>query len=140
MDVRAWNERARTATFPVVAIGSFLAVVLVLWVVTPICTVGSIRLPAVTEADFLIGRRAVCRVRLYSNGSITFQGRPVAVAGLPHLFNASRAVHEDLRVLVSADRAVPYSSIRPVLAAAQRAGLRSVTLEVESPRLVRARF
>ena len=101
---------------------------------TNVCQGDYVALPEVRSAEFVVGRRPICRVALSHYDRLYFEGREVERAELTSLLARRRAREPELRVLVSVDRGAPFERFRAVVAAARRAGLRTLTLEVESPR------
>jgi biopolymer transport protein ExbD/biopolymer transport protein TolR len=134
MELRPWNERLLTQGYPIAALLAFLTVVLVLWVCTPFCNAGAPWLPRVSRADFLVGPRLVRRVTLFPDRTY-LEAEPLEGDALAARLTALRTIRPDLRLLVSADREVPFGRIRSVVRAARDAGLREITLEVDSDRL-----
>jgi biopolymer transport protein ExbD len=127
------------AAYPIAASVPALAVLLWISWAPQVCEGFRVRLPEVSDADFLFDGRFVGWIRVSPDGS-ALDGKPVSPDLLARRLRAKRRVHPDFRLLISADRREPYANVRSVLRAAQDAGISAVTLEVEAPRLKHLRL
>jgi biopolymer transport protein ExbD len=110
---------------------AFVLLVIFIITTTPAVNDLDVKLPAAAPHPKDPPRKANF-ITLKRDGSVWLNNRAVQIAELPPLLAGLRVADPDLNLIVRGDAQMPYTRVRPVLAACQQANVLKVDLATEA--------
>lgn len=72
------DQSLRSAVYPIAAFTVFFTVLLSIWVITPICTLGGSRLPTAASSDFVLTQGLELEILAQPSRKMYLEGYPMS--------------------------------------------------------------